>query len=110
MSGDRQEFDRSHHHQWLEVDAKPTVWSPKVDSFSPNVYASVFVVKDPHLESEQAFLPNRAFGVRSVKITPEAYLQTLNVTTPEEVRSNSELVVKLDLGAVEGPTFVTVAC
>lgn len=96
-------------HAWLDVEAKPTVWKAKVKAFSPNVYASVFVVKDPHLESKQAFLPNRAFGVRSVKIRPEAFMQTLNVRTPEEVRSNSTLKVELDFGALEEPMFVTVA-
>jgi uncharacterized protein YfaS (alpha-2-macroglobulin family) len=103
------ETDEVLSYAWLEVEAKPTSWKVKVPRFAPNVYASVFVVKDPHLESPAAFVPNRAFGLTSVDVVPEAYVQALNMSTPEEVRSSSPLTVKLDLGDVEGPMYVTVA-
>ena len=44
-----------------------------------------------------------------VDVVPEPFVQTLNMSTPEEVRSSSKLSVKLDFGKVEGPMFVTVA-
>ncbi len=103
------ETDKVMSYEWMSVDAKPTVWKTKLDAFAPNVYASIFVVKDPHLESKQAFLPNRGFAVRSVGVQPEAFVQPLTVTTPKEVRSNSKLKVDLDFGTLSGPMFVTVA-
>lgn len=103
------ETDEVVTYEWLEVDAKPTVWKTKLKKFAPNVYASVFVVKDPHLESKQAFLPNRGFAVRSIKVTPAAFIQPLTISAPKEVRSNSTLKVDLDFGALSGPMFVTVA-
>lgn len=103
------ETDHVVSYEWMAVEAKPTTWTSKLPKFAPNVYASVFVVKDPHLESRKAFLPNRAFGVRSIKVRPEAFVQPLSMKTPEEVRSNSPLKVELDFGTLEAPMFVSVA-
>lgn len=103
------ETDEVIDYAWMDVEAKPTEWKTVMPRFAPNVYVSVFVVKDPHLESKQAFLPNRAFGVRSTAIRPEAFVQPLSVKTPEEVRSNQPLKVELDFGALDEPMFVTVA-
>jgi hypothetical protein len=66
-------------------------------------------VKDPHLESDKSFLPDRAFGIESVTVEPTEYTQQVAMKVPEEVHSNSQLTVELDLGKLEGPTFATVA-
>jgi alpha-2-macroglobulin len=50
-----------------------------------------------------------AFGVRSIRVKPAEFRRPLSLHVPEEVRSNSRLDVKLDLGELEEPTFVTVA-
>jgi uncharacterized protein YfaS (alpha-2-macroglobulin family) len=95
--------------EWIDVQAGPGEWSFKLPKFAPNVYFSAFIVKDPHQDSKESFLPSRAFGVTSVRVEPEAFAHTITLTAPSEVRSNSKLQVGLDLGALDEPTFVTVA-
>ena len=95
--------------EWKAVDAGEVTWSFSPKSYAPNVYVSAFLVKDPHLESAEAFMPDRAFGVASVPLEPTDYTQTVKLGVPTEVRSNSTLTVNLELGPQEGPTFATVA-
>src|SRR5690606_11453477 len=68
-----------------------------------------FLVKDPHLESKESFLPDRAFGVTHAMLEPSAFVQTVKLTAPKEVRSNEVMEGELDLGPRETPTFATVA-
>jgi len=70
---------------------------------------SAFLVKNPHLESQTAFLPDRAFGVKSVPVAPEAFEQAVTLSVPDEVRPFSPLEVTVDVGKGQGPTFATVA-
>ncbi|ATB37223.1 hypothetical protein CYFUS_002644 [Cystobacter fuscus] len=95
--------------EWKAVEPGETTWSFTPSAFAPNVYISAFLVKDPHLESAQAFMPDRAFGVASVKVTPVDFTQAVTLKVPGEVRSNDTLPVDLELGAVEPNTFATVA-
>ncbi|MET0403592.1 MAG: MG2 domain-containing protein [Cystobacter sp.] len=95
--------------EWKAVEPGETTWSFKPSVFAPNVYVSAFLVKDPHLESAQAFMPDRAFGVASVKVVPVDYTQAVTLKVPDEVRSNDTLPVDLELGAVEPGTYATVA-
>ncbi|MHB8418586.1 MAG: alpha-2-macroglobulin family protein [Myxococcales bacterium] len=94
---------------WRAVEAGENSFDLALDRFAPNVYASVFLVKDPHLESAQAYLPDRAFGVRSITVAPVEYTQAVQLTAPKEVRSESKLTVSLELGKLDGPTWATVA-
>ncbi|MEM7354619.1 MAG: MG2 domain-containing protein, partial [Acidobacteriota bacterium] len=103
------ETDRLLRSEWMEVEPGEAVWNLELDEFTPNVYVTAFLVKDPHLDSAQAFLPDRAFGVRSLGIEPTAFTHNLELTAPEEIRSSSPLTVSLDLGRAEGPTYATVA-
>ncbi|MCP3144722.1 Ig-like domain-containing alpha-2-macroglobulin family protein [Pyxidicoccus xibeiensis] len=103
------ETDRVLTSEWKAVEPGEVTWSFKPAGFAPNVYVSAFLVKDPHLESKEAFMPDRAFGVASVTLEPVDYTQAVTMNVPKEVRSNDTLTVELDLGAVEGPTFATVA-
>ncbi|MFP2931263.1 alpha-2-macroglobulin family protein, partial [Pyxidicoccus sp. 3LG] len=103
------ETDRVLASEWKAVEPGEVTWSFKPAGFAPNVYVSAFLVKDPHLESAQAFMPDRAFGVASVPLEPVDFTQAVTMNVPKEVRSNDTLTVDLDLGAVEGPTFATVA-
>ena len=106
------ETDRVLRSEWLDVDAGDAVWFVKLDDFVPNVYVTAFLVKDPHLDSAEAFMPDRAFGVSSVRVEPTAFHRPLSLEAPTEVRSNSTLTVRLDLGKAkrdDGPTFATVA-
>ena len=96
-------------HEWKDAGAGEVQWSFTLPKFQPTVYVTAFAVKDPHLESAQAFTPERAFGVAPVRVEPVEYAQKVALTTPKEVRSNSNLEVKVDLPGAEGPTYVTVA-
>src|SRR6185369_5165602 len=95
--------------EWKDVAAGDASWSFTLDKFAPNVYVSAFVVKDPHLESRDAFLPDRAFGVGSAHVVPALVTQPVQLTAPREVRSSSPLSVVLDVGKTDGPAFATVA-
>lgn len=103
------ETDHVLRSEWMAVDAGPQEWSFTLGDFADNVYVSAMVVKDPHLESEQAFLPDRAFGVQSIEVRPTAFTGKLDLSVPETVRSDSTLKVDLDLGPGKGKRFVTVA-
>ncbi len=103
------ETDRIVESEWIDVDAGDAVWNVELEEFAPNVYVTAFLVKDPHLDTTGAYLPDRAFGVQSVTVEPREFRHALGVTVPEEVRSNSRLTVELDLGPTEGPTWATVA-
>ena len=95
--------------EWKDVTRGEAAWSFTLDAYAPNVYVSAFVVKDPHLESKDAFLPDRAFGVTSARVLPVEFTQAVKIEAPKEVRSSSPLTIKLDVGQVSGPTFATVA-
>jgi hypothetical protein len=95
--------------EWVAVEPGEVSWSFKPSAFAPNVYVSTFLVKDPHLESAQAFMPDRAFGVASMTLDPVDYTQAVTLNVPKEVRSNDTLTVDVELGSVEKGTFATVA-
>lgn len=103
------ETDRVLAAEWKAVEPGEVAWSFTPSSFAPNVYVSAFLVKDPHLESVEAFMPDRAFGVASMRLEPVAFTQSVKLDVPQEVRSNGTLSVNLELGELEGPTFATVA-
>ncbi len=106
------ETDRVLRSEWIDVDAGDAVWFLELDDFVPNVYVTAFLVKDPHLDSAEAFMPDRAFGVSSVSVEPTEFHRPLSLQTPSEVRSSSTLTVRLDLGKAkrdDGPTYATVA-
>jgi alpha-2-macroglobulin len=104
---------------WKDATSGEATWSFKLDQFAPNVYVSAFVVKDPHAESKQAFLPDRAFGIGSIRVVPVEYTQPVRIIAPKDIRSSSSLTVQLELGADTGgavrppsppsPTYATVA-
>jgi uncharacterized protein YfaS (alpha-2-macroglobulin family) len=103
------ETDQVFASEWKTVEPGEVSWTFTPKTFAPNVYVSAFLVKDPHLESAEAFMPDRAFGVGSVTLEPTEFTQTVKMDVPKEVRSNSNLTVNLELGTQEGPTFATVA-
>lgn len=105
------ETDEVLHSQWIDAPAGEAVFFLELEDFVPNVYVTAFLVKDPYLDSPTAFLPDRAFGVSSVRVEPRQFTHQLALDTPEEVRSSSELRVALDLGDSrgDGPTYATVA-
>ncbi len=110
------ETDRVQHHEWRDVKAGDVSWSLPLDiddgnggTFAPNVYVTALLIKDPKLESAQAFLPDRAFGTTSITLRPSAWTQPIAITAPAEARPWSPLKVSLDLGALSEPTYATVA-
>ncbi len=94
---------------WQDVTAAEASWSFKLAEFAPNVYVSAFLVKDPHLESRDAFMPDRAYGVKSTRVSPVAYTQDVKIEAPREIRSSSPLNIKLDLGPSAAGTVAVVS-
>lgn len=103
------ETDRLVVSEWRDVEPGEVVWKVALDKFQPTAYASVFIAKDPHAESPEAFVPDRAHGVVALTVEPTDYRRTVELTTPKEVRSGAKLPVTLNLGPGEGPTFAAVA-
>jgi len=103
------ETDHVVRSEWQNVAGAEATWSFKLDAFAPNVYVTAFLVKDPHAESKDAFMPDRAYGVQSTKVTPVELTQTVKLDVPQEIRSSSQLSVKLDVGAAAANTFAVVA-
>ncbi len=101
------ETDHVVTYAWKDVNKGEAAWSFTLDAFAPNVYVSAFLVKDPHLESKDAFLPDRAYGITSVRVLPTGLTQPVTIVAPKEVRSSSPLTVTLDVGAPGA--FATVA-
>jgi len=95
--------------EWKDIAAGDATWSFTLPAFAPNVYVSAFVVKDPHLESKDAFMPDRAFGIASARVAVTELTQTVQLEAPKEVRSSSPLSISLAVGKTEGPAFATVA-
>lgn len=96
-------------HEWIDITAGKMEWSFTLSEFAPNVYVSAFVVKDPHADSKESFLPSRGFGVQSMRVEPKAFAHAVKLETPKEVRSSSKLDVKIDLGELDEPTYATIA-
>lgn len=108
------ETDRVVQSEWRAVEPGEAQYTFSLAEFTPNVYISAFMIKDPHLESPQAYVPDRALGVRSITIEPQEFRQAVKLEVPQEVRSQSQLVVRLDLRDGERPytgepAFATVA-
>ena len=95
--------------EWHDAASGDLSWQFKLAAYAPNVYVSAFLIKDPHLESKQAYLPDRAFGIASTRVTPTAFTQPLHLTAPAQVRSDSPLSISLDVGRPDGPTFAVVS-
>ncbi|MGM0555301.1 MAG: alpha-2-macroglobulin family protein, partial [Myxococcota bacterium] len=96
-------------YAWKDVKAGANEWSFAISDRVPNVYATVFLMKDPHDGEDGAFMPERAFGVQSLRVDRSPYRQQLEVEAPREVRPSSRLEVVVDAGRQESPTYVTVA-
>ncbi len=96
-------------YAWKEVRAGQNSWSFELTDRVPNVYATVFLMKDPHEGKKGAFMPERAFGVQSLRVDRSPFEQSLEVEVPDEVRPSSRLEVVVDAGRQTEPTYVTVA-
>lgn len=106
------ETDGVQSSAWQTVSAGPATWTVPISSFHPNVYVSAMLLKDPHLESPLAFMPDRAFGVGSLRIEPTAFTMDLKLAVPAEVRPRGPLTVELSAtnpGGRAETTWVTVA-
>lgn len=96
-------------YAWKEVEPGDNTWSFELDERVPNAYATVFLIKDPHLDSSEAFMPERAFGATSIRVDRAPYRHKLAIETPKEVRPNSRMEVVVDAGKLREPMYVTVA-
>lgn len=95
---------------WLDVpEAGPVTFEFTPRKFVPNVYVSALLLKDPHLDSREAFLPARAFATGSVEIRPTRFVRDVSLSVPDEITPNSTLTVQVDGGTDGGTSFVTVA-
>lgn len=102
------ETDEVVEHAWIEISKPgPVTWSFVPKKRASNVYVTVLHLKDPHLESRQAFLPGRSWGVASAPIRPTELIRTVELEVPDEVQPNETLTVHVDAG--QGAGWATVA-
>jgi len=73
-----------------------TSWEFKLPGFAPNVYVSAFLVKDPHLESKDAFMPDRAFVPDSTN--PMNNINTVDLPVNVGVIKGGKDVILYDSG------------
>ncbi len=93
----------------MKVRPGTATWSFRLADYTPNVYVSALLVRDPHRLSASAYQPGRAHGLRSVRVKPEPFEGQLTLSVPDEVRPGSTLEIDLELDAGPGPAWVTVA-
>lgn len=103
------ETDRVQQSRWMNVDAGPVEWSFEPASFAPNLYVSALLLKDPHLDSAESFTPARAFGVQSVTVRPDAFVQTVTLDAPSEILPGDTLEVGVQVSGGTEPTWVVLA-
>lgn len=104
------ESDKVLKSEWIEAKNAGTFeWEFEASEFQPNIYVSALLVKDPYLESKDSFLPERAFGVKSVKITPQDLVAQLTLSAPKKVRPKTKLSVTVNLTGGDTESFVTLA-
>ena len=103
------ETDRVVRSEWVPVKAGEVVWTFPVSEFSPDLYVTALLLKDPHLESAEAYLPDRAYGVAGVRVNPSQHVRAVKIQAPAEVRPWSKLEVGIDLGPLDAPATATVA-
>jgi hypothetical protein len=96
-------------HTWMDVKAGANSFTFTAKEFTPNVYASAMVFKDPHLESKDSFLPARATGAASIQLAPETFTHDVTIAVADEVRSESTLDVSVQVSGDTAGSFATVA-
>ncbi len=96
-------------YEWHEVAAGEVEWTFSLEEFAPNVYVSAMLVKDPHLESPEAYLPDRAYGIANLAITPSEFVHDMKLIVPPEVRPRQPMRVDIDLGPQDEESWVAVA-
>ena len=87
--------------EWTEVsEIGEQEWTTSIPEmpFAENVYVSALLLKDPHSESLEDFIPARSFGTTPLKISPDDFAHSLSLTVPEETSPNDPLSVSIDLG------------
>jgi uncharacterized protein YfaS (alpha-2-macroglobulin family) len=102
------ETDRVLAAEWVDATAGRNEWPFTVGAFVPNVYLTALVVKDPRLDGAEAFLPDRAFGVKSARVDAAAMTGALSIHVPGEIRSGARLAIDVDTGSTD-PAAITVA-
>lgn len=103
------ETDEVLRSAWIDVEPGPVTWGFTVDAFAPNVYVSAMLIKNPHAESAESYLPERAFGALSIPMERGKFTQKLGMKTPDSVRPGTRLDVQIDVGKEAAGSYVTVA-
>jgi uncharacterized protein YfaS (alpha-2-macroglobulin family) len=103
------EGDRLMASEWREVKAGKQTYTFTVDQVVPNAYVSVFVVKDPHLESKSAFLPERAFSVQGFRVNSKERALDVKITSVDEIEPRKTLQVDVQVTPGEKASVVVAA-
>lgn len=96
-------------HQWMDVQAGVNQWETTITSDAPNVHATILLLKDPHLESPDAFSPARAVGATSIGVRPTTHEHQVRISAPSELRSEQTLKVHVQVEPAAPDTYVTIA-
>jgi len=103
------ETDEIVRQEWVDVKEGEFTTEFTLHDFTPNVYVSALLIKDPYYESKEAFIPGRSYGVRSVKVDPVEHKMDVRIFAPEEIQPNNELGIAIQTAPREGEVYATVA-
>ncbi len=80
---------------------------PVTDSYKPNVYVSVEVIRAVKKLDKRA--PTRAFGTVPLTVDNQDNRIQVTINSPEEIRPNRDLEVEVSAPGRSGPTYLTLA-
>ncbi len=103
------ETNRVEIYEWHDVEPGDFSWKFKVEAFTPNIYVSGLLIKDPGLDGEGNYTPDRALGVESIRILPSTHTMDVTLKAPETVAPHETLNIAVKVAGGEPNAFVTVA-
>ena len=95
-------------HTWIDAAPGDNTWSFTLDDFTPTVYASVLLLRDPAATGPAAAMPTRAYGLARGQVSPTTWTLPLTLDVASEVRSQSTLTVQIDAGAPQAEVTLAV--
>lgn len=97
------------HSEWVDVKGGKYRWKYTPKAFISNFYVGALLVKDPYLDSKTLFTPDRAIGFKSIEIDSDSRTHDIQIQAPKEIRPNSKLDIKIDVGRANANTYISIA-
>ncbi len=103
------EADEVIEEVWKDVSPGPLEFTFNLKRSVPTVYVTALVLRDPHADSAESFVPARGLGVAKAAVRPDALMLPLTMAAPKELRSSGRLDLAFELPGAEAGTELFVA-